>query len=278
MNIQRIAAFSQGDSGGNPAGVVVLPELPTPSAMLQTAREVGYSETVFAAPEGAHWRVRYFSPEAEIPFCGHATIALAAALAAAHGDGAFQLQLAHASIRVQGRRIDARRGEASFASPPCTDSAVERTSLAAALDLFGLQPAQLDPGLAPAIICAGARHLLLALRSRDDLRAMRYDFERGQALMREQGWVTVLLAVQQAQDVFDARNAFAYGGVYEDPATGASAAAFAGYLRRLGHPGGRWIEVHQGDDVGVPCRLEAMLPVEPGGAVTVRGSARTMEP
>ena len=36
------------------------------------AAEVGFSETVFAAPHENAWRVRYFAPELEVPFCGHA--------------------------------------------------------------------------------------------------------------------------------------------------------------------------------------------------------------
>ena len=59
----------------------------SPARMRAIAAEVGYSETVFAAPHGEGWRVRYFAPQIEVPFCGHATIAPAAALALAHGDG-----------------------------------------------------------------------------------------------------------------------------------------------------------------------------------------------
>jgi len=55
--------------------------------MQSTAHEIGYSETVFAAAVGNSWRVRYFSPESEVPFCGHATIALGTALALEQGDG-----------------------------------------------------------------------------------------------------------------------------------------------------------------------------------------------
>jgi PhzF family phenazine biosynthesis protein len=81
MEVQRIAAFSQGTTGGNPAGVVLCEVLPPADRMLAIAAEVGYSETVFAAPSEDGWRVRYFAPEIEVPFCGHATIALGAALA-----------------------------------------------------------------------------------------------------------------------------------------------------------------------------------------------------
>ena len=89
MRIQKIAAFSDGDSGGNPAGVLIAEFLPDETEMQRIAAEVGFSETVFAAPLGDSWRVRYFSPESEVPFCGHATIALGAALALSQVTGSL---------------------------------------------------------------------------------------------------------------------------------------------------------------------------------------------
>ena len=88
----RIAAFSNGSNGGNPAGVVLCDALPDAAAMQAVAAEVGYSETVFAAPAEDCWRVRDFAPEVEVDFFGHATIALGAALALRQDDGTFALQ------------------------------------------------------------------------------------------------------------------------------------------------------------------------------------------
>ncbi len=48
----RIAAFANGHQGGNPAGVVLGDTLPTADEMQRIATEIGYSETVFAAPKG----------------------------------------------------------------------------------------------------------------------------------------------------------------------------------------------------------------------------------
>src|SRR5580765_7402767 len=85
----RLAAFTTDPHGGNPAGVWIGPALPTDADMLRIAAEVGYSETAFLAPDGSglagRYRVRYFSPLAEVPFCGHATIATGVAL----GERAF---------------------------------------------------------------------------------------------------------------------------------------------------------------------------------------------
>jgi PhzF family phenazine biosynthesis protein len=93
--LRRLAAFTLDPAGGNPAGVWIGPELPQPAEMQRIAAEVGYSETAFLAPDGtgrpgAH-RVRYFSPAAEVPFCGHATIASGVAMAEASGPGRFLL-------------------------------------------------------------------------------------------------------------------------------------------------------------------------------------------
>ena len=102
--VLRIAAFSDGNKGGNPAGVWIGDVLPDASTMQAIAAEVRFSETAFAAPEGEAWRVRYFSPLCEVPFCGHATIALGAALAHRYGDRSFELKLNDAVISVAGRR------------------------------------------------------------------------------------------------------------------------------------------------------------------------------
>lgn len=101
-NIVRISAFSDNNSGGNPAGVYIAEAHPPTAEMQRIAAEVGYSETAFAYPVAEGWRVRYFSPESEVPFCGHATIALGAALAHQSGTGVFPLVLNEASISVEG--------------------------------------------------------------------------------------------------------------------------------------------------------------------------------
>ncbi|MEL7373070.1 MAG: PhzF family phenazine biosynthesis isomerase, partial [Pseudomonadota bacterium] len=86
--LHRYAAFTSDPAGGNPAGVWVGDQLPAPEEMQRIAAEVGYSETAFVAPaSGLARTVRYFSPEMEVPFCGHATIATGVALAASDGEG-----------------------------------------------------------------------------------------------------------------------------------------------------------------------------------------------
>jgi len=274
-HILRIAAFSDGDTGGNPAGVWIGDALPPADEMQRLAHAVGYSETAFAAQEGQGWRVRYFSPASEVPFCGHATIALGAALARRHGDGIHALTLNDAVITVEGRR-EGDRVAAALQSPPTWSRPAAPELVADALLLFGYHDADLDPRIPPGLAHAGANHLVLALASRDLLAAMRYDLEAGRALMEKYGLTTIVLAYVEMPQRFHTRNPFAIGGVYEDPATGAGTAALAGYLRDLGWPHGGAIDVVQGEDMGMRSLLHAEIGPEQGGSIRVSGTARML--
>ncbi len=241
--------------------------------MQRAAAEVGYSETAFAAPQDSGWRVRYFAPEIEVNFCGHATIALGAALALRHGDGTFPLRLNHTRITVEGRQTgDAL--SATLQSPPTHSRRAGRALLAEALALFNLPADALDPGIPPSIAHAGADHLILALRKRALLSAMLYDLDAGRALALRESVGTFSLIHAEGPRRFHARNPFPIGGVYEDPATGAAAAALAGYLRDLAWPHGGAIEIIQGEDMGMPSRLCAEITGEPGASIRVSGEAR----
>jgi len=277
MNIRRIAAFSDGDTGGNPAGVWIGSTMPTAVEMQRVAAEIGFSETAFAVPEEAAWRVRYFSPESEVPFCGHATIALGAVFALENGDDVFELRLNAAKITVEGRR-EGTTIMASLQSPPTSSAPADPKLLSDALALFGLVADDLDPAIPPALVHGGADHLVLALGSREALRAMHYELNAGRVFMREAHLTTIALISAQTPRLFHARNPFASGGIYEDPATGAAAAAFAGYLRDLGWPHGGAIEIVQGEDMGMRSIIHAEIPSLPGSSIRVSGTARIMTP
>jgi PhzF family phenazine biosynthesis protein len=273
--IHKVAAFSDGDRGGNPAGVMIRCTLPEEPAMQRIAAEVGYSETVFAAPHEDGWRVRYFSPESEVPFCGHATLALGAVLAARHGDGIFPLTTNHTRVTVEAQ-ASGERVAASLQSPATSSAAAPQALVDETLALFGYHRSDLDPRIPPAIANGGASHLVLALASRDQLRAMRYDLEAGRRLMRDHGFATIALVHAETAQRFHARNPFASGGVYEDPATGAAAAALGGYLRDISWPHGGEVEILQGEDMGMPSRLYARIAPEAGSSIRVSGSTRML--
>lgn len=281
MEILKIAAFSDGDTGGNPAGVVIGDELPSSETMQSVAAEVGFSETVFAAPlDGADtndkWRVRYFSPESEVPFCGHATIALGAAMAMKFGEGDFELTLNAANVTVSGEQ-DGLVIKAALQSPPTNSEPANATMVDDALKLLGYSRDDLDHRIPPARAHGGADHLILALKDRSKLAAMDYDLDAGRVFMTTHNIVTIALIVAKTNTLFHARNAFASGGVLEDPATGAAAAAFTGYLRDINWPHENQIDIIQGEDMGMRSLIRAEFTDKAGSSVKLSGTARIMQ-
>ena len=273
--VQKLAAFSDGAWGGNPAGVWIGPNLRPTDEMQRIAAEVGYSETAFASPIEQGWRVRYFAPAMEVPFCGHATIALGSALAQHTGQTDFSLQLNDAQIEVS---VDGSDDEqrVTLLSPETWVGDLDSAAVQAGLDLFGLSQSDLHPQLRPALGSSGENQLYLFLHDREVLARMQYDFELGRQVMDAHGWMTVNLIVPEGEQLFHARVAFAPGGVVEDPATGAAAAGLAEVLRYQNWPHGSAFSVHQGDDMGMPSRLFVQLSSVRGSPVCVSGTVRCL--
>lgn len=273
--VVRVASFSNGDEGGNPAGVLISSQHPSRDDMQAIAAEVGYSETAFAEPAGDQWRVRYFSPESEVPFCGHATIALGAVLAKLHGAKVYPLVLNEATITVEGFKHDGQFS-AALQSPPTHSTAADPQQVSEALRLFGYSNEDLSTDLPAAFINGGANHLLLPLKSRGALASMQYDLQEGKQFMNSAGLVTVMLVYAESPTFFHSRNPFASGGVYEDPATGAASAAFAGYLRDIDWPHQGCINLVQGQDMGSKSLIQVSMSDMKGESVRVSGAVRFM--
>ncbi len=276
MSVLRLAAFSQDGKGGNPAGVAFYDEMPSEQEMLAVAKEVGYSETAFLVKQGSDWRVRYFAPELEVPFCGHATIALGAALGERFGEGTYKLVLNDSEISVRAER-SARGISATLQSPETWSEDAPKEYVEKILAEFQLNQGQLDARFPVRIAGAGAKHLILFLKDRQTLADMKYDFDAVRALMMEKGLITISLLWQESDSVIHSRNAFAAGGVYEDPATGAAAAALAGYLRDIGWKGANPFTILQGEDMGVPSRLVVSYTPKAGESIAVSGEVRQIE-
>lgn len=275
MDILKIAAFSDGDTGGNPAGILISDRFPNEVEMQKIAADVGFSETAFATPVENGWRVRYFSPESEVPFCGHATIALGAALALRKGNGVFPLVLNQSRITVEGRQSEGVIS-AALQSPPTHNTPVTPELVSSALELLNYTYDDLDLRIPPSRIHGGADHLVLALKSREALASMHYDLKAGRIFMNRERLVTILLAFAESNQLFHTRNPFASGGIYEDPATGAATAALGGYLRDIAWPHGGRIDVIQGEDMGMRSLIRADIPAVSNGSIRVSGTARIM--
>ncbi|MGW2176833.1 PhzF family phenazine biosynthesis protein [Streptomyces sp. NPDC001732] len=279
--VLRYTAFSADPHGGNPAGVVLDASGLDEAAMLAVAAELGYSESAFltgryespgedsstgegspgreGSPARRGYAIRYFSPKAEVPFCGHATVATALALAERDGPGELVFHTAAGPVPVTVAR-EGGEFRATLTSVEPHVSEVAPDDLAEALAALDWPTADLDPALPPRIAYAGARHLVLAAAARERLAELSYDFARLESLMHRLDLTTVQLVWRAAPDVFHVRDPFPVGGVVEDPATGAAAAAFGAYLRTEGLvPDSTVLTLHQGEDMGRPGTLTVEL-------------------
>jgi PhzF family phenazine biosynthesis protein len=279
--VLRYAAFTVAGRGGNPAGVVLDAGHLGAAAMLEIAAEVGFSETVFLSDQGVDaagrtlMTTRYFSPLAEVAFCGHATVAASVALAERGAEGTLVFRTKVGDVEV--------RTTASPSGPMATLTSVAPYVVAAdevdvteALGALDWSRQDLDPAYPVQVAFAGNEHLVLAASSAARLSALDYDVPRLTALMTARRWTTIALVHAVTPTEFLARNPFPVGGVFEDPATGAAAAAFGGYLRALGlvRTPGR-VVIRQGEDMGRPSLLLVDIPQGDRG-IQVTGAATRM--
>lgn len=300
VEVLHLTAFADGPGGGNPAGVVLDAATLSAVDMLRIAAEVGHAETAFVvdasvAGDDRRVAVRYFSPGAEVPFCGHATIATAVALAERRGVGAFTLDTAVGPVVIATARGGGRAGVGTASGAdadagPVTASFTSVVPVVRDLDpavadrllaLLGLTRADLDDRRPLRESFAGNRHPIVAVREPDVFDGFGFDPAALRALMDEQGWAgTVTVFCDRGVDesgatVVEARNLFPVGTITEDPATGSAAASLGGYLRALDliAPPAR-VVVRQGRHVGRSSVLVVDVPVV--GGITITGTATPM--
>lgn len=275
--ILQLLAFAEVPGGGNPAGVVLDATALDDTEMQRIATDLGHPETAFVTERnGRRLRVRYFSPGAEVPFCGHATIATAVALAEAEGVGPFTFDTAAGHVEVVTTAED-ERIVAGFTSvePHVTD--LDDDTADRLLALLGLTRDDLDSRMPLAQAFAGNLHPVVAVASQERFDEFGFDPAVLRALMDERGWRGTVIVVHVSAEVADglvaeARNLFPVGDIAEDPATGSAAASLGAYLRdHVGVPAPFAFTVRQGRHVGRPSVLEVEVPA--AGGVLVRGGA-----
>lgn len=274
QEILRYTAFAAEPGGGNPAGLVLDAAALSDDEMLAVAQQVGYPETAFVVGATATGpRVRYFSPSAEVPFCGHATVALAVALAEREGPGRRVFTTLAGEVALDATvGADGTVQVAMTSVEPATRD-IDQALLARLFDLLGLEAADIAPGFPVLESFAGNWHPVLVLHDRELFHQFRFAPGPLAELTREAGWAGTVTVLHRTGDrEYEARNLFPAGRITEDPATGSAAASTGAYLRRIGaaQPGDR-ITIRQGRHVGRPSLL--LVDVPEAGGITVTGSA-----
>ena len=222
---QQVDVFTSRPLLGNPLAVVVGADALTDAQMAAFANWTNLSETTFLLQPrmtGADYRVRIFTPQAELPFAGHPTLGSChvwlASGAKQNGDEVVQ------ECEIGLVRIRRGPGRLSFAAPELRRSgSVETVILARVIEGLCLSP---DAIIAANWVDNGPGWLGILLRSRDDVLALRPDYSILAGLR-----VGVAAAWDSAKDGSDAQfevRAFTAG--YEDPVTGSLNAGLAQWL------------------------------------------------
>lgn len=273
IDIQRWTAFSSEPAGGNPAGVVLDAGGLTDAAMLGIAADLGYAESAFVvAGDDGRRAIRYFSPLAEVPFCGHATVAAAAAIAEVEGDGSISFETPVGVVEIV-TATDSGERRVSFTSVEPGTAPLPADALADVLGAIGLSDHDLHPDFAPAQAFGGNWHPLVVLADREVFDGFAIDPDRARAVLDARGWpATMIVLWPEGTGTWHARNVFPVGPITEDPATGAAAAATGGYLRATGavETPAR-VVILQGSHVGRPSELT--VDIRETGGIVVSGAA-----
>jgi trans-2,3-dihydro-3-hydroxyanthranilate isomerase len=257
---------------GNPLAVVLDAEGLEATAMQAIAREFNLAETVFILPpqDASHRaRLRIFTPATELPFAGHPTIGTAVVLSRVDGGGAhdFVLEEGIGPISCVTASVDDERGRARFQLARLPEELGEAGSHETISAALGLAPEEIDfDQFRPSLWSAGISFTFVPVRSLNAIRRCQPRLEHWDAAFtrheRSSAYVFCRETVE-ADSAFHARMFAPRLGVYEDPATGAAAAAFAGALLRFAPPpeGEHDFVIEQGYELGRPSLITLSLTV-----------------
>ncbi len=198
--ILRYAAFTDVPDGGNPAGIVLDAAGLDDAAMQRIAADVDYAETAFITQRtGGELTVRYFSPIAEVPFCGHATVATAIAIAEREGPGVLRFATPVGEIVIE--TAEAEDGiRAAFTSVDTDVAHFPEFVLDALLELIGVDRTQLDERYPPRLASAGNRHPIVVITDSRVFDGFVFDPGAVRAFMDAQGWPATITVLHRIVD------------------------------------------------------------------------------
>jgi len=206
--IYQVDAFTAVPFKGNPAGVMLVDEHFSAERMQQLTMEMNLSESAFIIPNGNEFRIRYFTPNREVPLCGHAT------LASAHIIYELGLKKTNESIlfKAEGGNLTiTKEGDwiaMNFPEYPLTKIDVQADFKAT----VGFEPVEMYSSIYDWVIAVAA--------SEADVLCAKPDFER----MKTNGLGHLMITAkgEQPDRDFVLRVFAPLAGINEDPVTGSA--------------------------------------------------------
>lgn len=290
MKFQIVDAFTDKIFGGNPAGIVILPQtadFPDDETMRKTAAELRYSETAFVKQlDEERFQTRYFTPAAEVELCGHATIGTFYTLLRS---GMIQAGRTYLNETLSGT-LEIVVNEDSIlmdmAKPQIFESIEETEALKELYEIMGLSyedqgacTARPDVYFVPKKVSTGLTDIMMPVKDEAELEKITPDFAALTELSKRYEVVGVhAFTCNSADGMIHARNFAPLYEIDEEAATGTSNGALTYYLYDYGMIEPEKIHtIVQGEKMRRPSKISTQLVLKDGEPlIKVGGFAVTL--
>ena len=238
---KQVDVFTNVRFKGNPVAVVLKADGLATAQMQQIANWTNLSETTFvlsATEHGADYRVRIFTPNAELPFAGHPTIGTAHALMEAGlveaKDGVLVQQCISGLIRLQ---VSKEADGAQWISFDLPEPALSPLAVGQVHELESLLGVALKNGVLPQVVEVGPRWLVAQLENAQAVLALQPDLQRMKVQDVSHRYTGVVVFGQHEQGEQSSIEVRAFApahGISEDPVCGSGNGCVAAFIRHTG--------------------------------------------
>lgn len=223
--IYRVNAFTEHISGGNPAGVVLDADDYSEQKMLDTAKEVGYSETAFVMKSTkANFKIRYFTPSDEVDLCGHATIATFTVLYEVEHlkAGAYTIETKAGVLPITVKK------DGTILMNQLTPSFYENVSRSRIAKSLGLMEDQIIT--TPQVTSTGLKDIMVHVSDSKALADISPDFQMITEISRDHKATGYHVFTLDSKKTARCRNFAPLYAIDEESATGTASGAVSGYI------------------------------------------------
>jgi PhzF family phenazine biosynthesis protein len=233
VKIYMLNAFSKTEDGGNPAGVVLDADFLSDSEMKHIAKIVGFSETAFMQKSNsADFRVRFFTPHAEVDLCGHATIATFYLLAykGIINNGEYTQETKAGILKVENQKNETIY---MYQNKPVFSQIIDKKEVS---DSLNVHESVILKNFPTQIVSTGLKDIIIPINSLKELHSIKPDFNKIISISRKYGVIGYhLFTLDTAHNsTAQCRNFAPLYDIPEEAATGTSSGALACYLYKYG--------------------------------------------
>jgi PhzF family phenazine biosynthesis protein len=245
IDLHQVDAFTNKIFGGNPAGVVTDANKLSDTEMKQIAREMNLSETAFVlrpTTNEADTRLRYFTPSAEVDFCGHATVGTLYQLSllgkfglGVHGQNSVRVETGAGVLEMAVIVKEGEQPSIRFVAPK-VDMKEYSLQGEAFAEKFGIPAAALKKG-GTILVDEKLNFIYIPITSLEELGKLQFDTAKIRAAFEAEGTVVFCLFANETYEKGSHLHSRVTGpliGLDEDPFTGAVQSGLVHAAKQLG--------------------------------------------